>query len=117
MASLGEPGILRALVNPVIVTAFAVGIGLAFGTPVACGIARSPFTGRKHVWFWYFAHWMLVPVGILIPFYMTASNVGFVTLPLVLILVYQVLTILPIVWLLVDQFRSVPIVLEEAAIT
>lgn len=116
MAAISESGILRALLNSVIVTASAVALGLAVGAPAAYGIARYRFTGRKHIWFWYVTNWMLVPVVILIPFYLTASTLGLINSPVVLILVYQVFVVPLIVWLLVDQFRSVPIVLEEAAL-
>lgn len=108
--------ILRALLNSVIVTAGAVALGLAVGAPAAYGIARYSFRGRKDVWFWYVTNWMLVPVVILIPFYLLASKLHLINNPIVLILVFQVFVVPLVVWLLVDQFRSVPIALEEAAV-
>lgn len=108
-------GILNALLNSVIVTVGAVVLGLIVGAPAAYGIARYRFRGRKDVWFWYVTNWMLVPVVILIPFYLTASKLHLINSPIVLILVYQVFVVPLIVWLLVDQFSSVPKDLEEAA--
>lgn len=113
-AAITQSGILRALLNSFIVTGGAVGLGLLVGAPAAYGIARYRFRGRKDVWFWYVTNWMLVPVVVLLPFYMVASKLHLINNPIVLILVYQVFVVPLIVWLLVDQFRSVPIALEEA---
>lgn len=113
-AAVTQSGILRALLNSFIVTGGAVGLGLLVGAPAAYGIARYQFRGRKDVWFWYVTNWMLVPVVVLLPFYMVASKLHLINNPVVLILVYQVFVVPLIVWLLVDQFRSVPIALEEA---
>jgi multiple sugar transport system permease protein len=107
--------VLTNLVNSVVVTVAAVTLGLLVGAPAAYGIARYRFRGRRDVWFWYVTNWMLVPVVVLIPFYLTASWLGLINNPIVLILVYQVFIVPLVVWLLVDQFSSVPVALEEAA--
>lgn len=112
--AFNESPILRALFNSVWVTAASVGLGLLVGAPAAYGISRYNFRGRKQIWFWYVTNWMLVPVVILIPFYLVASNLGMINNPLILVLVYQVFVVPLVVWLMVDQFRSVPIALEEA---
>lgn len=116
IAALYESPILSALWNSVWVTGAAVGLGLLVGAPAAYGISRYNFPGRKHIWFWYVTHWMLVPVVILIPFYLLASKLGMINNPWILVLVYQVFVVPLVVWLMVDQFRSVPTVLEEAAL-
>ena len=107
--------VLTNLLNSLIVTVSAVALGLVVGAPAAYGIARYRFRGRRDVWFWYVTNWMLVPVVVLIPFYLTASWLGLINNPIVLILVYQVFIVPLVVWLLVDQFSSVPVALEEAA--
>ena len=107
--------VLENLLNSLIVTGCAVALGLLVGAPAAYGIARYRFRGRRDVWFWYVTNWMLVPVVVLIPFYLTASYLGLINNPIVLILVYQVFIVPLVVWLLVDQFSSVPVALEEAA--
>ncbi|HUZ65263.1 MAG TPA: carbohydrate ABC transporter permease [Acetobacteraceae bacterium] len=112
---IGDSGILRALFNSALVTFCAVGLGLLVGAPAAYGIARYQFRGRRDVWFWYVTNWMLVPVVVLIPFYFTAAKLHLINNPITLILVYQVFIVPLVVWLLVDQFRSVPVALEEAA--
>ncbi len=107
--------LLGNLLNSMVVTASAVALGLLVGAPAAYGIARYRFRGRRDVWFWYVTNWMLVPVVVLIPFYLTASALGLINNLIVLILVYQVFIVPLVVWLLVDQFSAVPIALEEAA--
>jgi multiple sugar transport system permease protein len=107
--------VLGNLLNSVLVTVSAVALGLLVGAPAAYGIARYRFRGRRDVWFWYVTNWMLVPVVVLIPFYLTASWLGLINNPVVLILVYQVFIVPLVVWLLVDQFSAVPVALEEAA--
>ncbi len=113
--AIQQDRVLGALLNSVIVTVSAVALGLLVGAPAAYGIARYQFRGRRDVWFWYVTNWMLVPVVVLIPFYLTASTLHLINNLIVLVLVYQVFIVPLIVWLLVDQFRSVPIDLEEAA--
>lgn len=113
--SIHQAGVPRALLNSLIVTVSAVALGIVVGAPAAYGIARYRFRGRRDVWFWYVTNWMLVPVVVLIPFYLTASRLHLINNLIVLILVYQVFIVPLVVWLLVDQFRSVPIDLEEAA--
>lgn len=107
--------ILTNLLNSVIVVSAAVLLGLIVGAPAAYGIARYRFRGRRDIWFWYVTNWMLVPVVVLIPFYLTAAKLHLINHLIVLIFVYQVFIIPLIVWLLVDQFSAVPIALEEAA--
>ena len=114
-AAIQDTGVLHALINSVIVTASAVALGLLVGAPAAYGIARYQFRGRRDVWFWYVTNWMLVPVVVLIPFYLTAARLHLINNLIVLILVYQVFIVPLIVWLMVDQFRAVPVALEEAA--
>jgi multiple sugar transport system permease protein len=114
-AAIQDTGVLQALLNSVIVTVCAVALGLVVGAPAAYGIARYQFRGRRDVWFWYVTNWMLVPVVVLIPFYLTAAALSLINNLIVLILVYQVFIIPLVVWLMVDQFRAVPVALEEAA--
>lgn len=113
--AINNTEILTNLVNSVLITACAVALGIVVGAPAAYGIARYRFAGRRDVWFWYVTNWMLVPVVVLIPFYLTASWLGLINNPIVLILVYQVFIVPLVVWLLVDQFSAVPVALEEAA--
>lgn len=112
--SIQQDNVLGALLNSAIVTVSAVALGLVVGAPAAYGIARYRFPGRQDVWFWYVTNWMLVPVVVLIPFYLIASSLRLINNPIVLVLVYQVFIVPLVVWLMVDQFRSVPIDLEEA---
>lgn len=114
--AITQSPLLGALWNSVMVTTAAVGLGLLVGAPAAYGISRYRFRGRKHIWFWYVTHWMLVPVVILIPFYLLASQLHLINNPVVLVLVFQVFTVPLVVWLMVDQFRSVPLELEEAGL-
>ena len=113
--ALANSNVLHTLLNSLIVVSSAVALGLIVGAPAAYGIARYRFRGRKDVWFWYVTNWMLVPVVVLIPFYLTASKLHLINHLIVLILVYQVFIVPLIVWLMVDQFSAVPIALEEAA--
>ncbi|MGC8469205.1 MAG: carbohydrate ABC transporter permease [Acetobacteraceae bacterium] len=106
---------LGALFNSVVVTFGAVALGVAVGAPAAYGLARYRFRGQAQLQFWYVTNWMLVPVVVLIPFYLLAADLRLINSPIVLILIYQTFVVPLVVWLLVDQFRAVPIELEEAA--
>lgn len=109
-------GILRSLFNSLLVTVGAVALGVAVGAPAAYGLARYQFRGRSQIQFWYVTNWMLIPVVVLIPFYLAAADAGMIDNPITLILIYQTFVVPLVVWLLVDQFKAVPIALEEAAL-
>lgn len=113
--AINDSGVLTALRNSLVVVVTAVALGLVAGVPAAYGIARYTFRGRQELWFWYVTNWMLVPVVVLIPFYLTAARLHMINNVITLILVYQIFIIPLVVWLMVDQFRSVPPALEEAA--
>ena len=113
--AIQNSNVLATLLNSLVVVAASVALGLLVGAPAAYGIARYRFRGRKDVWFWYVTNWMLVPVVVVIPFYLTASKLHLINSPVVLILVYQVFIVPLVVWLMVDQFSAVPVALEEAA--
>jgi len=114
--AITENGIVPALVNSVIVTAGAVALGLIVGAPAAYALARYSFKGHAQIQFWYVTNWMLIPVVVLVPFYLLAANIGLINSPLALILIYQTFVVPLVVWLLVDQFAAVPVALEEAAL-
>ncbi|MCW8307960.1 carbohydrate ABC transporter permease [Acidiphilium sp. PA] len=115
-AAIVNDHILRALLNSLIVTVGAVALGVAVGAPAAYGLARYTFRGSSQIQFWYVTNWMLIPVVVLIPFYLLAANLRLIDNPITLILIYQTFVVPLVVWLLVDQFRAVPIALEEAAL-
>ncbi len=115
-SAIHDGHILEALLNSVIVTLGAVALGIAVGAPAAYGLSRYVFKGSSQVQFWYVTNWMLVPVVVLIPFYLLASDLRLINNPVVLIFIYQTFVVPLVVWLLVDQFRAVPIALEEAAL-
>ncbi len=115
ITAIAHENMLGALWNSFLVTAGAVALGVAVGAPAAYGLARYRFRGREQLQFWYVTNWMLVPVVVLIPFYLVAADLRLINSPIVLILIYQTFVIPLVVWLLVDQFRAVPIELEEAA--
>ena len=114
--AITQNDMLRALANSVIVTVGAVALGLAVGAPAAYALARYEFRGRAQIQFWYVTNWMLIPVVVLIPFYLLAADLQLINNPVVLILIYQTFVVPLVVWLLVDQFRAVPVALEEAAL-
>lgn len=111
-----KDNMLRALLNSVIVTVGAVVLGIAVGAPAAYGLARYKFRGSSQIQFWYVTNWMLIPVVVLIPFYLLAANLRLINNPIMLIFIYQTFVVPLVVWLLVDQFKAVPIALEEAAL-
>ncbi|MHB1304907.1 MAG: carbohydrate ABC transporter permease [Acidiphilium sp.] len=115
-AAIGHDNILRALLNSAIVTVGAVVLGVAVGAPAAYGLARYKFRGSAQIQFWYVTNWMLIPVVVLIPFYLLAADLRMIDNPIMLILIYQTFVVPLVVWLLVDQFKAVPIALEEAAL-
>ncbi len=105
----------RALANSVIIAAFTTLFSLLFGIPAGYGIARYKFRFRREVWFWFVSNWMIIPVVLVIPYFLIATRIHLLNSPVLLVAIYQTFGIPLVVWLMVDQFRTIPTDLEEAA--
>jgi multiple sugar transport system permease protein len=115
-AVFAEGAVVSALWNSIVVATMSTVIAAALGVPAAYALARVEFKGRQHVWFWFITNRFISPIVVALPFFLLMRAVGMVDTRIGLVITYLVFNVPLMVWLSVDQFRSVPMDLDEAAL-
>lgn len=92
-------------------------LALLLGVPAGYALARSGSRLAMAVAYLFLAVRMVPPVATLIPFYVLMRDVGLLGTPLAVILIHGMLSTTFVTWLMFGQFRALPPVLEEAAVT
>jgi multiple sugar transport system permease protein len=105
--------------NSVVASVGASLLAVAIGSLAAYGLSRFRYKfgpwRNKDISFWFLSQLILPPVVLAMPFLVLYKELALLDTRIGLILVYA-LTVLPIViWIMRDQFSTIPIELEEAA--
>jgi multiple sugar transport system permease protein len=104
-----------AVLNSLLVASATTVLSILLGAPAAYALARFNFRGKGDLWFWFISNRMVSPIALALPVYLLASRVGLLNTRLVLILIYLTFNLPIVVWICTDQFRSIPIELEQSA--
>ena len=113
--ALFEDGVLKTLINSLIIAISTTLLALALGIPAAFALARFEFRGKKDLWFWFITNRMISPIVLALPFFLIARNLGLLDKHITLILIYLTFNLPIVIWIVTDQFRGIPIDLDEAA--
>jgi multiple sugar transport system permease protein len=110
---------LKRFENSIIVSVGASLLAVAIGSLAAYGLTRFQYRfgklGNKDIAFFFLSQLILPPVVLAMPFLVLYRELALLDTRIGLILLYT-LTVLPIViWIMRDQFMTIPIELEEAA--
>lgn len=103
--------------NSILVAGSATVLTVAIGTLAAYGITRFRFHGRELISTTMLFTYMFAPIMIVVPFYIMMRAAGLVNSHLGLILAYSTFSLPFSMWLLRSFFQSIPLDLEEAAMT
>jgi multiple sugar transport system permease protein len=111
---------MKRFMNSVITAVSASFLAVVMGSMVAYGLSRFQyrfgFMKNADISFFFLSQLILPPVVLALPFLVLYKELGLLDTRIGLILLYT-LTVLPIViWIMQDQFRSIPVELEEAAL-
>jgi multiple sugar transport system permease protein len=112
---LADLGMASALLHSAGVGVATTLLAIVLGVPSGYAIARFRFRGRRDVWFWFISNYMMIPVILVIPYFLIARTLHLINSPLMLILAYQTFAVPLVVWLTADQFAAIPRALDEAA--
>ncbi len=112
---LTEDGVGRTLVNSLIVAVSTTALAIALGLPAAYALARFEFRGKKDLWFWFITNRMISPIVLALPLFLIVRKLGMLDSKLTLILIYLTFNLPIVIWICTDQFRSIPVELDEAA--
>ena len=104
-------------VNSITVAGSATLLTVFVGTLAAYGITRFRFAGRSTIAGVMLFTYMFAPIMIVVPFYILMRNAGLVNSHLGLVLAYTSFSLPFSMWLLRSFFQSIPLELEEAAMT
>ncbi len=113
--ALFEDGVLRTLINSLIIAICTTALALCLGVPAAFALARFEFRGKKDLWFWFITNRMVSPIVLALPFFLIARNLGMLDMHITLVLIYLTFNLPIVIWICTDQFRSIPYDLDEAA--
>lgn len=113
--ALFEDGVLRTLINSLIIAVLTTALALALGVPAAFALARFEFRGKRDLWFWFITNRMVSPIVLALPVFLIARNLGLLDKHVTLILIYLTFNLPIVIWIVTDQFRGVPYDLDEAA--
>jgi len=111
---------LRRIVNSAKSALGASTLALILGTSAAYGLSRFNyrfgFIRNPDISFFFLSQLILPPVVLALPFLVLYKELAMLDTTIGLILIYT-LTVMPIViWIMRDQFGSIPVELEEAAL-
>ncbi|MEH2506560.1 MULTISPECIES: carbohydrate ABC transporter permease [Bradyrhizobium] len=103
--------------NSVVVASATVLLTLALATPGAYSLTRFRFRGRETLAATILFTYMFAPIMIIIPFYVMVRYFGIANTHLALVLGYTAFSMPFALWMLRTFFQSIPLDLEEAALT
>ena len=105
------------LLNSVLVGAATVALTLIVATPAAYGLTRFRWRGREAVAGGVLFTYMFAPIMVIIPFYVLMRTLELTNTHAGLVLAYSAFCLPFALWLLRSFFQSIPLELEEAALT
>lgn len=105
----------KAGLNSLIVSLTTTIICLFIGTLSSYAFARLRFLFKNHLFFLIIVTQMLPPIATIIPLYFIVRHLGIINTRLVLVLIYSSFTLVYVIWVMTNYFKSIPMELEEAA--
>jgi multiple sugar transport system permease protein len=111
---------VKRFMNSVIASISASTLALILGSLAAYGLSR--FTYRfgpmqnKDISFFFLSQLILPPVVLALPFLVLYKELALLDTLMGLILLYTLMVLPIVVWIMRDQFRGIPVELEEAAL-
>ncbi|MEY9962606.1 multiple sugar transport system permease protein [Streptacidiphilus sp. MAP12-16] len=105
----------NSVVNSTIVATGTVVLSMAVGLFGAYAFAMLRFRFRRATMMVFLATYMLPPIALLVPLYLTMSALGLLDTDLGLIIIYCSYVTPFVLWILSNYFVTIPAELEEAA--
>ena len=123
--TIGEPSTARDFFvnharNSVIVSFSGAFIATVIGAFAAYGLTRFDFKfgpwRNKDISFWFLSQLILPPIALAMPLLVLYRELDLLDTRIGLILVYTIMTLPIVIWIMRDQFNSIPLELEQAAL-
>jgi multiple sugar transport system permease protein len=111
---------IKRFVNSIIVSLGASTLALALGSTVAYGLSRFNYSfgrwGNKDISFFFLSQLILPPVVLAMPFLVLYKALALLDTRIGLILVYTLMVLPIVIWVMRDQFDTIPTEIEQAAL-
>lgn len=105
--------------NSVIASLGAAALAILIGAPAAYGLARFDYRfgwmRNKDISFFFLSQLILPPVVLAMPFLVLYKNLAMLDTRIGLIVVYTLMVLPIVIWIMRDQFETIPVELEQAA--
>ncbi|MFE0756119.1 carbohydrate ABC transporter permease [Inquilinus sp. NPDC058860] len=105
--------------NSIVASVGASLLAVAIGSLAAYGLSRFRYKfgpwRNKDISFWFLSQLILPPVVLAMPFLVLYKELALLDTRIGLILVYALMVLPIVIWIMRDQFATIPIELEEAA--
>lgn len=110
---------LKRFANSAIVSVGASTLAVIIGSLAAYGLARFQykfgFFKNKDISFFFLSQLIIPPVVLALPFLVLYRELALLDTKIGIILLYTLMVLPIVIWIMQDQFRTIPIELEEAA--
>jgi multiple sugar transport system permease protein len=110
---------IKRFVNSVVSTLGASTLALALGSTAAYGLSRFNYRfgrwGNKDISFFFLSQLILPPVVLAMPFLVLYKELALLDSRIGLILVYTLMVLPIVIWVMRDQFDTIPHEIEQAA--
>jgi multiple sugar transport system permease protein len=122
LPSTARDHFLKHYKNSVVVSLSAAALATGIGSLAAYGLTRFSYKfgpwRNKDISFWFLSQLILPPIALVLPLLVLyrESSLDLLDTRLGLILVYIIMNLPIVIWIMSDQFRSVPLELEQAAL-
>ncbi|WP_342236687.1 carbohydrate ABC transporter permease [Inquilinus sp. OTU3971] len=105
--------------NSIVVSVGASVLAVVIGSLAAYGLSRFRYRfgpwRNKDISFWFLSQLILPPVVLAMPFLVLYKELALLDTRIGLILIYALMVLPIVIWIMRDQFATIPIELEEAA--
>jgi multiple sugar transport system permease protein len=111
---------LKRFFNSVIISVSASALAVALGSLAAYGLSRFSyrfgFMRNSDISFFFISQLILPPVVLALPFLVLYKELALLDSRVGMIAIYTLMVLPIVIWIMRDQFASVPVELEEAAL-
>jgi multiple sugar transport system permease protein len=106
--------------NSVIMSVGSSLLAIVIGSLAAYGLTRFPYKfgpwRNKDISFWFLSQLILPPVVLALPFLVLYKELALLDTKTGMIMVYTLMVLPIVIWIMRDQFLTIPIELEQAAL-
>lgn len=111
---------LKRFENSIVASVGAAALAVAIGSLAAYGLSRFDYKfgpwRNKDIAFFFLSQLILPPVVLAMPFLVLYKELALLDTKIGLILVYTLMVLPIVIWIMRDQFDTIPIELEQAAL-